>query len=85
MHISHAVQRVQRLAGLGYVEACSLLAEGLGGLLLHQGEEVAARVVLHHEVQVRGVLESVLQLGDPVGHGHCHDVPLLLKERNLFF
>ena len=46
-------------------------------------QKITPRVEVHDQVEVDGVLESKVQLGQPWTATVCHNVTLLLKERNL--
>ena len=46
-------------------------------------QKIAPWVEVHDQVEVDGVLESKVQLGQPWTAAVCHNVTLLLKERNL--
>lgn len=79
---AQVVQVVQPGRHLCQVELHALLIEDLRGAL-HHTQQVPTHVEVHDEVEAEGVLEGILQRGQPRAAAPGHDVPLLLEEGRL--
>ena len=70
-------KRVDSLNGehaLRNVESCHILREGV--ILDQHRHEIPSRQELHDQIEIRRVLEGVVELDDPWRVGFCEDIAL---------
>ena len=80
--VAHVVDGLDGQHNLGHVEARHVLVERIVEAR-REAEQVAAGVVVHHEVEERLVLEAVVQLGQELAAAVEQDPPLLAKAGRL--